>query len=196
MFFDQSDSVEHMKAYKERIFFGSEKLLIQAGVRRCETCRVRPGKLHVPGCAMEECPLCGRALIGCDCSILSPWDAEKVIQGLYDQIENLETALGSADGGGPGKGVAPSYLQHAVMKYIFNNVPDTARKEIEEAFHIRFPGLVPQLQDEYGRGYYTAEQLADALGIPLQEVHERIDAMLTSGQKVETSEGRHLRKVH
>lgn len=145
---------------------------------------------------MEECPVCGRGLVGCDCGALSAWDAEKIIQGLYGQIENLETALGAADESSCGKGRGPSYLQHAVMKYIFNNVPDTARKELEEAFHIRFPGLVPQLQDEDGRGYYTAEQLAEALGIPLQEVHERIDAMLTSGQKIETSEGRHLRKVH
>lgn len=185
-----------MKTYKERIIFGSEKQLIQAGARRCETCRVRSEKLHVPGCAMEECPICGKALIGCNCGALSPWDAEKIIQGVYDRIENLEKALGAADESNCKKNNPPSYLQHAVMKYIFDNVPDTARKEIEEAFHIRFPGLVPQLQDEEGRGYYTAEQLAEALGIPLQEVHERVDAMLTAGQKVETSEGRHLRKVH
>lgn len=81
------------------------------------------------------------------------------------------------------------------MKYIFHNVPENA-KEIEEAFHLRFPGLVPLLQDEEGRGYYTAEQLAEALGIPLQEVNERIDAMVSSGQRIETSDGHHLRKVH
>lgn len=90
------ESGGHMKAFKKRILFGSEKNLVQASGRRCSTCRVRRDKLHVPGCADEECPACGKALIGCCCDALSPYDAEKIIQGLYAQFENLEKAIESA----------------------------------------------------------------------------------------------------
>lgn len=185
-----------MKVSKKRIEFGAETKMAQQGGRRCSDCRVRTGNLHRPGCAGEECPQCGKAVVGCCCDALSSYDAEKIIMGLYGQFESLESALQAAGEEGCPTGGNSSYLQHAIMKYIFNSVPESARKELEEAFHLRFPGLVPLLQDEEGRGYYTAEQLAEALGIPLDEVHERIDAMVTSGQVIESSEGRRMRKVH
>lgn len=82
------------------------------------------------------------------------------------------------------------------MRFIFEHVPDEAREEIVRVFHMRFPGLVPQLQDDEGRGYYTAEQLAEALGIPLGEVNERIEAMIAAGDGIVNGRGRKLRKVH
>lgn len=89
-----------------------------------------------------------------------------------------------------------SYLQHALMRYIFDTVPEEARTEIVKVFHMRFPGLVPQLQDEEGKGYYTAEQLAKALDIPLYEVNERIEAMIAAGETISLGNGKKLRKVH
>ena len=185
-----------MKMNKKRIPFGSERRILQADARRCASCRRRSGKLHEPGCAEEECPECGKSLVGCCCEILSPYDSEKIIQGLYDQFDSLESALSATGEEGCSDSGASSYLQHAVMRYIFNHVPDQARRQIEEAFHLRFPGLVPHLLDDEGRAYYTAEQLAKALGMPLQEVHERIDAMVTSGQSIKISDSRTLRRVH
>lgn len=185
-----------MKLHKKRIPFGAEKQLLNSTDTTCPSCQAKRESLHLPGCSGEECPECGRSLIGCCCDILSPYDAEQVIQGLYGQVESLEMALSIASQKGCPLTCNSSYLQHAVMKYIFNNVPEDARQEISEAFHVRFPGLVPLLQDENGRGYYTAEQLAEALDIPLHEVHERIDAMVSSGQVIKTSQGKPLRKVH
>lgn len=185
-----------MKAYKNRILFGEEKQLLQVGEERCSVCGCSVRSFHAAGCSAEECPECGKALVGCCCEVLSPYDAEKIIQGLFSQFEDLEAALEAAgDERCPGA-AGSSYLQHAVMKYIFNNVPESARREIARAFHSRFPNLTPHIQDEDGRGYFTAEQLADALDIPLQEVNERIDAMVASGQVIQTPDGKLLRKVH
>lgn len=35
--------------------------------KRCHDCWVEPGGYHHPGCDWEECPVCGRQLISCDC---------------------------------------------------------------------------------------------------------------------------------
>jgi hypothetical protein len=185
-----------MKVYKKRVLFGAEKRMIQIGKDICGQCGCRQDHLHVPGCAGEECPECGKALIGCCCQCLSPYDGENIILGLFGQFRDLESALQAAGDEGCPSGGTSSYLQHAVMRYIFENVPDTARTEIARAFHLRFPGLVPYLQDDEGRGYYTAQQLSEALDIPLHEVNERIDAMASAGRTIPMGEGKKLRKVH
>lgn len=187
---------ENMKNYKKRILFGGERHMSQPGKDVCGQCGCGYEHTHLPGCAGEECPACGKVLIGCCCESLSPYDAEKIIQGLYSQFTDLESALHSAGEEACPAGGKSSYLQHAVMRYIFANVPDTARTEIARVFHLRFPGLIPHLQDEEGRGYYTAEQLSEALDIPLQEVNERIDAMATAGRSIHMGEGKKLRKIH
>lgn len=170
--------------------------MIQPAMEMCGQCGCLRGELHHPGCAEEECPRCGKVLIGCCCECLSPHDGEKIILAVYRQFSNLETALQAAGEEGCSAGGGSSYLQHAVMRFIFENVPDDARTEIARAFHLRFPGLVPQLQDDEGRGYFTAEQLAEALDIPLEEINERIEAMITAGRTLATGEGRKLRKIH
>lgn len=40
----------------------------------CHDCGVAPGKLHHPGCDVEECPRCHGQAISCDC----PADEEKI----------------------------------------------------------------------------------------------------------------------
>ena len=186
-----------MKIYRKRIPFGAEKILVQAGEQSCAHCGTSPGRFHLGGCSAEECPQCAKALIGCCCECLSPHDGELIINGLYFQFSDLESALQAAgeEESCPAGGTS-SYLQHAVMKYIFDNVPETAKTEITRAFHLRFPGLVPALKDEDGRGYYTAEQLSRALDMPIEEVNERINAMLTTGRTILPGEGRKLQKIH
>jgi hypothetical protein len=34
----------------------------------CHDCKVIEGELHVQGCDVEECPLCGQQLITCECA--------------------------------------------------------------------------------------------------------------------------------
>jgi len=185
-----------MKNYRERIPYGRERWMVQAARDSCGQCGSQRESEHQPGCAGEECPVCGKMLIGCCCDSLSPYDTEKIILALYRQFNDLESALQAAGEEGCAGAEKSSYLQHAVMRYIFEHVPEEARTEIARVFHLRFPGLVPQLQDEEGRGYYTAEQLAEALDIPLAEINERIEAMLTADRTISTGDGRKLRKVH
>lgn len=185
-----------MKNYKKRVLFGTEERLVQSGRDTCNYCGCAREQSHKAGCVSEECPACGKVLIGCGCEILSPYDAEKIIQGIYSQFTDLESALQAGGKEGCSPGITSSYLQHAVMRYIFENVTDSARVEIAKAFHLRFPGLVPHLKDEDGRGYYTAEQLSEALDIPVQEVNERIDAMTTAGRSIQMGAGKKLRKIH
>lgn len=185
-----------MKNYRKRVPFGDERCMVKAGKELCGECGCPQAQFHLPGCADEECPECGKALIGCCCECLSPYDGEKIIQGVYSQFGDLESAMQAAGEESCSAEGHSSYLQHAAMRYIFDNVPDTARTEIARAFHLRFPGLVPLMQDEEGRGYYTAEQLSEALDIPLQEVNERIDAMVAAGKSIHMGEGKKLRKIH
>lgn len=185
-----------MKKYRKRVPFGQERRMGQADRQTCRQCDCLLHEMHQPGCTEEECPTCGKMLVGCCCESLSPYDGEKIILGLYRQFKDLESALQAAGEEMCASPAKSSYLQHAVMRYIFEHVPEDARSEIARAFHLRFPGLVPQLQDEDGRGYYTAEQLAEALQIPLSEINERIEAMITAGLSVSTGQGRKLRKVH
>ena len=185
-----------MPIYHKRVEFGSEKQLQQAGKERCGVCGCLVGEAHVAGCEAEECPVCAQVIIGCSCAGLSPHEGERIIGALYRRFQDIESALHVAgEGRGDSDGGA-SYMQHAVMRYIFEHVTDEAREEIVRVFHLRFPGLVPQLQDDDGRGYYTAEQLAEALDISVGEVNERIEAMISAGDGVATGRGRKLRKVH
>lgn len=185
-----------MRDYPKRLAFGSERQLRQPDGEQCDECGCVTGSLHHAGCAGEECPVCAKAVIGCCCEALSPYDGEKIIQGVYNQFRDLASAIKAAGEESCPHGGGSSYLQHAVMRFIFNNVPEDARAELTQAFHLRFPGLVPQLQDEDGRNYYTAEQLSEALDIPVSEVNERIEAMVSAGKTIHFGEGKKLRKVH
>lgn len=41
----------------------------------CHDCSAVEGEYHVPGCDVEECPLCGRQALSCDCNL--QWTAEE-----------------------------------------------------------------------------------------------------------------------
>ena len=38
----------------------------------CQDCGAMAGKFHHPPCDLEECPSCGKQLIGCDCFCWAP----------------------------------------------------------------------------------------------------------------------------
>jgi hypothetical protein len=56
--------------YVRRLAYGQEKDdKWESGKFPCHDCAIVQGQLHVPGCDVEECPVCGGQLITCDCEI-------------------------------------------------------------------------------------------------------------------------------
>lgn len=52
---------------RQRIRYGDEVDDWGADQGPCGDCGVVKGQLHVPGCDIECCPVCGQQAISCDC---------------------------------------------------------------------------------------------------------------------------------
>ncbi len=182
-----------IKKYLARIRVGEEQALSFNG--ECPGCRQPPGALHGCGCGHEECPGCRQILIGCHCNSLSPLDSARIIKALHGQFKMLADAVQVVMATNVQDGEA-SYLIHAAMQYLYENVAEEARLEVTRSFQENYQGLVPLLKDEQGHGYYTAEQLAAALRIPLAEVQEKIDAMVAAGQGIRIGDTIRMDKVN
>ncbi len=183
-----------LKKYLDRVPVGSELTL--GGYPVCPECQQPTGEMHAFGCSHEECPECRAILIGCHCNCLSSANSAKIIKALHDQFENLADAAQVATSAGAEHSQGVTYLTHAAMQYLYENVPIEVRVDLNRDFQASHPGLVPLLQDESGNGYYTAEQLSLALQIPLAEVYEKIDAMVAAGQGIRFGDGIRLHKVN
>ncbi|EKD34626.1 MAG: hypothetical protein ACD_75C02256G0003 [uncultured bacterium] len=184
----------NIKKYLDRVRVGSEQAMICSS--ECPGCRRPVGETHSLGCQYEECPGCRKTLIGCNCNCLSPYDSARIIQALHGQFSKLADAVEVVTAAESGRGGEESYLIHAAMQFLYENIPAAARDGLHRLFQENHPGLVPQLQDETGYGYYTAEQLSVALRIPLAEVHEKIEAMVAAGQGIRFGDGIRLQKVN
>lgn len=184
----------HLKKYLNRLRVGSEQILVCRPA--CPECGMVEGEMHDFGCTHEECPVCRKILIGCTCNCLSPADSAKLIKALHRQFTGLADAVQvvSALDDEPGGDV--SYLTHAAMQYLYENVPSVVRAGLDRGFKDCHPDLVPLLHDDAGFGYYTAEQLSEALHIPLNLVHEKIEAMVAAGQGIRFGDGIRLQKVN
>jgi hypothetical protein len=182
-----------IKKYPSRVRVGEEQALAYQG--DCPGCRQPPGALHGCGCGYEECPGCRQLLIGCHCNSLSPLDSARIIKALHGQFKTLADAVQVVMATNVRDGEA-SYLIHAAMQYLYENVTEEARLELTRSFQENYRGLVPLLKDEQGHGYYTAEQLAAALRISLAEVQEKIDAMVAAGQGIRIGDGIRMDKVN
>ncbi len=183
-----------IRKYLARIPVGAERELVFSG--ECPGCGQPADVNHDFGCRYEECPKCRRILIGCNCSCLSPYDSASLIKALHGQFTSLADAVEVVSAAEAGRGGEESYLVHAAMQYLYENIPETARIGLNRLFRQNHPGLIPQLQDDEGYGYYTAEQLSVALRIPLAEVNEKIEAMVAAGQGIRFGDGIRLHRVN
>ena len=183
-----------LRKYLARIQVGAEQTMIYGGA--CPGCSQPAGEDHNFGCRNEQCPKCHRILIGCNCNCLSPYDSARTIKALYGQFVSLADAVAVVSAAEAGRGGEESYLVHAAMQYLYENIPEAARAGLNRLFQENHPGLVPQLQNETGFGYYTAEQLSVALRIPLAEVNEKIEAMVAAGQGIRFGDGIRLHQVN
>lgn len=182
-----------MRKYLARIRVGGEQALVEGGT--CPACDQPAGTYHRFGCRNELCPKCQRFLIGCNCNCLAPVDSARTIKALHGEFVSLADAVAVVSSAETGGG-EESYLVHAAMQYLYENIPEAARAGLNRLFQANHPGLVPQLQDETGFGYYTAEQLSVALRIPLAEINEKIEAMVAAGQGIRFGDGIRLHQVH
>ena len=57
----------------KRVAYGAETRLAGTVAKaRCGDCGVATGGVHHPGCAVEQCPVCGEQLFCCDCEKEEP----------------------------------------------------------------------------------------------------------------------------
>ena len=71
---EQVEKAQEVTAYSlqgepvKRVRYGEEEEDWGAGKGRlCHDCAVIAGEMHVPGCDVERCRVCGGQLIGCQC---------------------------------------------------------------------------------------------------------------------------------
>lgn len=184
-----------LKAYLSRVPVGGGPVMPEES-GGCPECQRQKGELHRFGCAGEPCPACGKILIGCCCNRLSPADSARIIKALHDRFTGSAAAAAVIAGAGEEAGRDVPYLVHAAMQYLYENLPAEVRVELHRSFQESHPDLVPLLQDEHGYGYYTAEQLSQALNISLAEVNEKIEAMIDAGQGIRFGDIIRLQKVN
>jgi hypothetical protein len=63
---------ESQSGSAERIPFGNETYpMVTTHDRLCPCCSTARGKLHVPLCEREQCPVCKQQVMSCDCDFLT-----------------------------------------------------------------------------------------------------------------------------
>ena len=61
----------------DRVRFGDEKEDWGADRQPCHDCGVRKSEVHIFGCDVERCPVCGGQVIYCECKFDDELVAEK-----------------------------------------------------------------------------------------------------------------------
>jgi hypothetical protein len=63
----RSQAITHYVCRVARVRYGDESSDWHAADSPCHDCGAIKGEYHVPGCDVEECPICGRQALGCEC---------------------------------------------------------------------------------------------------------------------------------
>jgi len=165
------------KSYYARLPFGQEQRLNLGFGDTCPVCNVKRGQEHEYGCMAEECPLCHRPIVDCYCECLQPGDAMSITLAIEKTFTCMDDAYNA--GAGAGKRNADTFTptDKAAMAYVLKNVPPEVQKKFERGFFDLFPELKPSSISEKGERMYSANDIAEALGMDKDVVNEMAHAM-------------------
>ncbi|MHC1792193.1 hypothetical protein [Solidesulfovibrio sp.] len=119
------------------------------------------------------CPRCGGDAVRCACDTLPLEDQRRLVDALQHEFRDLDHAIEVAC---EYAGVN-SLLHTAAMEYAFKNGPEELREEIrsvaEQVFNIQ-----PAYRGPDGERLFSIEQVAEALGITVEEAMDRAERYL------------------
>ena len=120
------------------------------------------------------CPQCNGDAVRCLCDALPLPVQRLILDAVEAQIRDVEHALDViADETTP----TQSLLWQGCLEYLLENTPEELREMIRQRFEQCF-GITAKYRGEDGSRLYTIEQVAEALGITIEEAVERADALI------------------
>lgn len=119
------------------------------------------------------CLACGGDAVLCSCEALPLEDQRRVIDALQHDFHSLNHAMDVAR-----ETVEAHNLLHAAaMEYIYANAPEDVREAIRAAFEMAF-NIKPDFYGPNGERLFSIEQVAETLGLTVEEAQARARAYL------------------
>ena len=149
-----------------RIPFGQECLLPVRHFDSCPCCGSGKGRLHEPGCGLEECPECCDPVVRCQCDVLSLVDQAIVMKAIAATFTSCLDAMEAATKDIEDQSLAVRGAWLAAWRL----APPEVRAKLSEGLAKCLPSWRADFCDDTGKGFMSAAAVAEGLGKPLEEV--------------------------